>query len=70
MNSYCSIDGMSKPMIGSSVKPVISADMDYLAAKNKPSINGVTLIGNKTNEELLIAPIPNTEIDEILKNLN
>lgn len=52
----------------SEIKPVTGAANDYALAANKPSINGVTLIGNKSNEELLIDSIPNEDIEKLLKN--
>ena len=39
----------------------------YDELSNKPSINGVKLVGDKTNEELLIAAISNEEIEQLLK---
>lgn len=42
---------------------------DYLGLENKPSINGVQLIGNKTNEELNIDDmnkITNSEIEAMM----
>ena len=52
-------------VFGQDIKPVIASD--YLQLMNKPSINGVTLVGDKSNEELLINPISNEEIEELLK---
>lgn len=53
---------------GVDVRPVISqGTSDYNDLSNKPSVNGVTLVGNKTNEELNINEISNSEIEELLK---
>lgn len=53
----------------SQIVPVIGgASNDYLTLINKPSINGVTLEGNKTNEQLNISAIENSEIEELLKS--
>ena len=41
---------------------------DYNDLVNKPSINGVELVGDKTTEELDILPLTNDEIDDILRN--
>lgn len=41
-------------------------NMDYLYAKNKPSINEVTLIGNKQLEDLYIFPLTNSELEAII----
>lgn len=54
---------------GTDIRPAISTENDYALAKNKPSINGVTLLGNKTNEELNIDAISNKEIENILNKL-
>lgn len=40
---------------------------DYNKLSNRPSINGIVLEGNKTNEELLIDAISNEEIERLLK---
>lgn len=42
---------------------------NYNDAINKPSINGVTLEGNKTNEEIHIRSIPEIEIEEVISGL-
>lgn len=39
---------------------------DYDSLSNKPSINGVTLAGNRTFEELGLQPITSKEIQEIV----
>lgn len=49
------------------IKPVIGGVRDYNQLSNRPSINGVLLEGDKTNEELLITAITNSEIEELLK---
>lgn len=40
---------------------------DYENLKNKPSINGVELIKNKSFDELGVSPMTNSEILEIIK---
>ena len=75
MKTYC---GCDNGPIGSDEKidlewdnkivPVIgSGTDDYNDLINKPSINGVTLQGNKTNDEILISGIPNTTLEKLLK---
>lgn len=73
MNSYCGTHNPAgyscdRPHLASKVVPVIggSGTSDYRDLDNKPSINGVTLEGDKTNEELLIKAIPNEEIEALL----
>lgn len=39
---------------------------EYQKLTNKPSINGVELIGNKTFEDLGLSPLSNEEIENIL----
>lgn len=39
---------------------------DYEELNNKPSINGVTLIGNKTDADLGIKELSNLEIEALL----
>ena len=41
---------------------------DYNELINRPKINGIELIGDKTPEELEIIPLTNDEIDNILRN--
>lgn len=72
MNQYCYTHSSDKKItkeIGSKVVPIIGSGFDYKTAINKPSINGVELIGNKTNEELFIQEITNEEIEKLFKNL-
>lgn len=45
-----------------------SAVTSYTALTDKPSIEGVTLSGNKTHEDLNLSPISNAEIDTIMAN--
>lgn len=49
------------------IRPVIGGVNNYEALQNKPSINGVVLTGNKTNEELLVTAISNEDIEKLLK---
>lgn len=54
--------------LGSDVKPIIGTANDYALSENKPSINGVTLIGDKSNEELHIGAMSNMDIENILNS--
>ena len=40
---------------------------DYNQMHNRPAINGVELVGNKTNAEIYIGAMSNKEIEEIIK---
>ena len=51
----------------SEIRPVIGNGFDYATSINRPSINGVELLGNKSNEELDIKAIQNSEIEALLK---
>lgn len=54
-------------VFGTEIRPVISRGTDdYALLKNKPSINGVELTGNKTDEEIGIEPISNVELEKLL----
>lgn len=44
-------------------------DNNYENLKNKPSINGVKLIGDVSLEELGLAEISNSEIEDIIKSI-
>ena len=54
----------------SEIRPVINVGgfNDYEQALNKPRINGVELVGNKTNEDLNISAISNGEIEDLLNS--
>lgn len=42
---------------------------DYNFLTGKPQINGVTLEGNKTNEEIDIKALTNKQIDDIINSI-
>jgi hypothetical protein len=44
-----------------------SGTLNYNRLYNKPKINGVELSGNKTNEDIGIGAITNTELNDLLK---
>lgn len=52
---------------GTDVRPVITGVNSYEDLDNKPSINGVLLTGNKTNDDIKIQGLSNEEIEELLK---
>lgn len=45
-----------------------SGTNDYNDLVNKPSINGVELVGDKTTQDLDILPLTNAEIDEFMNS--
>ena len=75
MRTYCGEDNNIYPddkmdlQWETDIRPVINAggtgDYNYLS--NKPSINGIQLVGNKSNEDLLINAITNEELETLLK---
>ena len=50
--------------VGTSITPVITDDYEQLL--NKPQINDVTLIGNKTLPDLGVYYLTNMEIEHLL----
>ena len=74
MNTYCygpdkviSSACTMELKFNTEIKPVVGGVRDYAQLENRPMINGVELLGNKTNEELLITAITNDEIEQLLK---
>ena len=53
---------------GSIGKPHMVYKDDYEQLKNKPKINDIELIGNKTSEEIGIKAMTNLEIEALLNN--
>ena len=47
--------------------PLTAKDVSYNDLTNKPSLNGVPIEGDKTNEEYGIDSISNFELEELLK---
>lgn len=45
------------------------SSFDYAESENKPSINGVTLVGDLSLEQLGLKAISNTEIQAIIDEL-
>ena len=54
--------------IDTNIELSTSGTNDYNDLVNKPSINGVELVGDKTTEELDILPLTNAEIDEFMNS--
>lgn len=76
MNTYCyapnkQVEPIDKINLtfGVNIRPVIGGGTtDYDKLKNRPSINGVVLTGNKTNEDIKIHALTNEEIESLLKS--
>ena len=54
--------------LGTAVQPVVGGATNYEKLSNHPSINGVTLLGDKTNEDLHIGSLSNMDIERILNS--
>lgn len=52
---------------GSDIRPIIGGTSDYNNLNNKPQINGVTLTGNKTSDQIGISRLTNEDIESIFK---
>jgi len=67
-----SSDGLSGTLSGGSmngtltVPASLASNKDYEKLKNKPQIETVELVGNKSFEDLGLQPIENTELMELL----
>lgn len=46
--------------------PILEGTTNYLELLNKPQINGITLEGNKSSEDIGIEEISNTELEALL----
>ena len=55
----------SRDSISIDIRKNISLNSNYLRLSNKPSINGVELVGNLTSEELNLLSNNQTEYEEI-----
>lgn len=73
MDTYCYGPGHTDPdckidlKFNTEIKPVVGGTRDYTKLENKPRVNGVELVGDKSDAELLILPISNAEIEQLLK---
>lgn len=59
----------SKIEFGTDIRPILGGSNNYNQLSNKPLINGVELVGDKTNDELNICSITNSEIEDFFKRL-
>lgn len=57
-------------MTGGLSVPKTSTTKDYNALANKPQIESVELVGNKSMSELGVETLSNSEIEAILNNFN
>lgn len=63
------LDGNANTMDGASGDVALPAGTsNYEDLENKPKINGVELIGDKTNEELGIDELSNQDIETLINN--
>lgn len=59
--------GISREELIEELLNLIEQNIDYRVLSNKPSIEGITLINNKTFEQLGMSPLTNTELENLLK---
>lgn len=65
MKQYISVDGLRQ--LWEKVEEKFEDVGDYESLENKPSIEGVVLLDNKTFEDLGLAPLSNEELEELLR---
>lgn len=56
-------------MVGHLEAPAVIIHADYENLDNKPQIEGVTLIGDKSFEDLNLQRVSNAEIEDLFSNL-
>lgn len=58
-------DASFEAQFSEDIRPVIGGTSNYNLLHNKPSINGVTLQGDQTSEDLQINSISNEDIEKL-----
>ena len=53
--------------VGSEEKVVMSGTSDYEKLKNKPRLNGMELVGDKSFEDVGLVALSNSELEKLLK---
>ena len=53
--------------VGSEEKVMVSGTSDYEKLKNKPHLNGVELVGDKSLEDVGFVALSNSELEKLLK---
>lgn len=53
--------------VGSEEKVVVAGTSDYEKLKNKPHLNGVELVGDKSFEDVGLVALSNSELEKLLK---
>ena len=53
--------------VGSEEKVMVSGTSDYEKLKNKPHLNGVELVGDKSFEDVGLVALSNRELEKLLK---
>ena len=59
--------GEVRMRVNESIRPGSGGSSDYEDLSNKPSIESVTLMGNKTFSDLGLTPLTNEEIEALLR---
>lgn len=68
VNVFVSVEAQTHEYtVGSEEKVVVSGTSDYEKLKNKPRLNGVELIGDKSFEDVGLVALSNSELEKLLK---
>lgn len=68
VNVFVSVEAQANEYtVGSEEKVMVSGTSDYEKLKNKPRLNGVELVGNKSFEDVGLVALSNSELEKLLK---
>lgn len=68
VNVFVSVEAQTHEYtVGSEEKVVVAGTSDYEKLKNKPRLNGVELIGDKSFEDVGLVALSNSELEKLLK---
>ena len=68
VNVFVSVEAQANEYtVGSEEKVVVAGTSDYEKLKNKPHLNGVELVGNKSFEDVGLVALSNSELEKLLK---
>lgn len=68
VNVFVSVEAQTNEYtVGSEERIVTSGTSDYGKLKNKPHLNGVELVGDKSLEDVGLVALSNSELEKLLK---
>lgn len=68
VNVFVSVEAQNHEYtVGSEEKVMVSGTSDYEKLKNKPRLNGVELVGDKSFEDVGLVALSNSELEKLLK---